>query len=161
MSRENVKKLNKSLAYHILPNKLIIKDSGNHFYKCGLSPIRFDGQNESPYHRYYRLVILVTYIIYITNGVISLIFAAYGDINYRIISIIIGDVFYNIPSIRVHWNVMVLHFAALGIITQIIHHNMDVNATSWFRIFNMMSGKIKPIDIGLTDEKIIMKIIKR
>jgi hypothetical protein len=70
-----------------------------------------------------------------------------------------GDWAYNHPEVKYHLNVSVLLFSIFSILSTILHKTDD--NISWLKPFEMMSGLVTPVIIGLTDSQDVEKLLDR
>jgi hypothetical protein len=141
----------------VLPQSYIIPESGQHFYKIGLTHFKVGNtEKESKQHLCYRFFVV---IIYVRFFIYSLIALSVPNDKYRDVFIYNGDWAYNYPEVRYHLNISVLFCSIIAILSTILHVT-NVNI-SWFKPFEMMSGLVTPASIGLTDSEDVEKLLKR
>lgn len=142
----------------------IIKDVDVFIHKLGL----IKQQNETRIDRLFRYLIILTSILYGIRSTIALMIYRFksGQLNqYERIFIWLGDYSYQIPKIRFHVHVIIIVFIIQTSSIQILHNKLLANRNyvsfKWLKPFEMLAGKLKPSQIGLTKCDDLNHFIKR
>jgi len=138
----------------ILPENIIIKSSGTHLYKTGLSPFKNGSIVRNRFHN--PLVFsLINFMLFFK----CLLSIKLTEDKYQVI---IGDVFYFV-DMKIHGNIFLASVAFLSLISQFIHYHNYKNKInpSFLKPFDMMSGLVSPKSIGLTNKEDIYKLLDR
>jgi hypothetical protein len=146
-------------VYKILSDDYVIENSGQHLYLIGLSPINvinYDGEPIS--HKKYRYYIIIVYLVFIIKSAMIILSSDLRD--SELFAILIGDFTFYAPSIRIHFAVMYLVFCLISLIPQFLF-NVDESRQSWLRPFSMMHGSLTPAQVGITNERVVLKLLQR
>ena len=140
----------------LLPKHLRIPNSGHHFYKFGFSPHRNGCPDRSPL--YHPLLVFIIPSILTARFVYSVVTP---DHSFRF-HLWIGDFGY-FMNLKFHLNLTAALVYWMAVLSQIIHFYdyMCGRQQSYMKVFNMISGRITPQSIGLSDEKLIRDILKK
>ena len=142
-----------------LSNDLIIKSVENYLFRTGLCI-----ETNNKYSVQKRSLINKPIVLFI----ISLIFFIKHNINCLInkrityLSIILGD-FGNFIGLKIEFTIVCDLMLILCIGSQIIYYYNYKNGIkpTFLRVFEMMSGLVSPKSIGLSDEKEILKLLRK
>ena len=84
---------------------------------------------------------------------------------YKMLLTFINDFTYFMPKIRIHANLVLLFGLVNASIQQFVHYKLlysnDGLQFNWMKLFQMLSGKVKPSEIGLTNWDDVMMLVKR
>jgi hypothetical protein len=140
----------------ILSKDLIIPSAGTHLYSFGLS--LFEMGSKPRLNIYDPRLILIVNTIYVSRLIVSLL----TDEENSYVFAMIGDYSYY-HKMRIHFNIAMLFYTILGIISQLINfwYYNNNKRLSFLKPFDMMSGLVSPKSIGLTIESNIKELIKR
>jgi hypothetical protein len=145
-----------------LPEAYLIKNCGDYLFHIYLTPktISFDENTpkESKYHRRLRYFIMFTYVVLIIRS-ITIIASINQSHDTKFFAILIGDFTYWIPSVRIHFNVMLLLFSTICLIAQILLRKSSYS--SWLDPFVMMSGRLTPRQLGFGNQDTLIKFLKK
>lgn len=135
-----------------------------------LTKIGFIKQTNNPESRLFRLF---RYIVMIVPFIVSVkyffvIFIYYYKSNqihhYKMLLLSINNFTFFMPKIRIHANLIILVGSINVSILQFTHYKLYSNGGQqfrWTKLFEMLSGKIKPSQIGLTHGDDVMVLVKR
>jgi hypothetical protein len=143
---------------HPLPENMIIKSSGSHLYRFGISNqgVRHYDETDSRFNP--KFVFAINLVMCI-KSVISLY---YNDEENEKLFIYVLDFSFFIPGIRIHFNVLAMMLSLLTMLSQILHwYVCSSGKNSWLTPFAMMSGLITPSSIGIINENDVKKLLKR
>lgn len=152
------------LLNKVLPENFQIKDVDVYIYKLGL----IKKQHESKKYKLFRYLVLFTAILNAIKSVISILiyhFKVDQIHQYERLFIWIGDYTFYIPKVRYHINAVVIVIIIQTTAIQILHNKLICNRNyaifNWIKPFEMLSGKIKPSEIGFTNHDDVREFVKR
>ena len=140
-----------------LDEKYQVKSAGSHFYKIGLSLIKFaENDQRIQYHSIYSNLIWISIII-IRCTVSMLIPVQSGDA----IRVYLGDFAYFLNSVY-HLNPcnILMFFTSIdSMIINVLDYNRGKRQT-FLQPFGLLSGRCSPLSVGLDNEQDIIKMAK-
>ena len=139
-----------------LPPELIVQSVDDILYRIGLS---FDSIRDRPKRKLidHPLIAFIVVLIFMAERLITLIVSEENEQILRIL----GDVGHFI-GFRFNLGTVFVIFSVLPLSSQIfyyINHRNGIKPT-FLRVFQMMAGSVRPISLGLTEEKEIKKLLK-
>ena len=139
----------------VLPNHLVIPSSGTHLYRYGISWFRFININRHFIHNPYFIFSVV--FIYIIRCIIAIKLTSSDDRIY----IIIGDWGYFIGT-KYHINILLIICGYYVISSQFVHFYDYITGVKplYLSAFEMMSGLVSPISVGLNSHNDVKKLLK-
>ena len=138
-----------------LPQHLVIPSAGTHLYRYGISWFRFNQINRHFIHN--PVFILIFAIIYNIRNFIAIKMTSSDDRIY----LLLGDFGYFIGA-KYHINILLMIcFGYYFIFTQFVHY-FDDNSVKplYLSPFEMMSGLVSPISVGLNSHNDVKKLLK-
>jgi len=139
-----------------LPSELVIDSVDNHLYRIGLC---LTTQHTIKRRKFIYKPIIVFTILF-TQLIKNIIDLFVRDRNWSIYS---GLLFLRLMNMNFHFNILMIIFIGFSISSQIIwfyNYKNDIKPT-FLKVFQMMSGFITPVSIGLTNHKQIIALTKR
>jgi len=144
-----------------LPQSLAIKSVDNELYRIGCLCRPIDQTNDynrgKGRHRIHHPILVNTIlIIQMIKSIVSLVT---NDIQ---LSIYLGD-WPKLMDVDVNSHIALIFYTAFNISIHVIHAYNHIRGVdpSFLRVFQMMSGSLTPIEIGVTDERVIKGLIRR
>ena len=139
----------------VLPPHLAIPSLDNHLYRIGICPTSYGHNTERRFYNNPAFIAIIQ-MTHLIKCVVNLI------LSDPIIFIINGD-FARMLGIRVYYNIVRILFAILNLNSMIIWHYNKLNKVypTFLNLFQMLSGSVKPISVGLTDIKEIRILIRK
>lgn len=149
----------------VLQSEFVVKDVDHFIYKLGL--IR--QQNESKKYRlfrYFNTILGLIILVKFWTSISIFILKCHQIDEYKQIIVYLGDLTFYVPKIRIHFNLLLSMFFSQEILFQFYHNklllsNGKFNQFKWMKLFEMLSGKIKPSKVGFTHWNDVMLLIKR
>ena len=142
-----------------LPESVAIKSVDNELYRIGCLCRSIDQKND--YNRdndrhliHHPIIIITIMVIELAKSIISL---NSNDVN---LAIYLGD-WPKLMGIGFNSHITIIFTALFSISINLIHGYNHIRGVdpSFLRVFQMMSGSLTPIEIGVTDERLITLII--
>ena len=152
----NIKTMAKINSNELLPQELVIDSVDNHLYRIGLC-LQNNNTNKKRNFIYKPIVVLIVILFHFIKFIINMF------ITQRKWFIYLGVLYTRISNMKVHFNVfslLVLCFLICIIIIWFHNYKNDIKPT-FLKVFQMMSGFITPVSIGLTNHNQIIDLIKR
>ena len=126
-------------------------------------------QNESRNYRLFRYFVMsiaVLFLLRSTSALIIYIFKSNQVNRFERFLVWIGDYTYYIPKLRFHANIVFNIFIVQILLTQFLHNkllfsNGKYRKFHWFKLFDMLSGKIKPSKLGFNHWDDVILFTKR
>ena len=139
-----------------IPQSWRIPSSGYYFYRFGFSQYR-NVCTDRP-KLYHPLLVFILPFIYTLRCIYSTVTPPKPPDFH----LLIGD-WGHFIDMQFHMNLTLMFGISIGFLSKISHYYEYVccRGQPYMNIFNMMSGKITPHSIGLTNAKIIKAILKR
>ena len=144
-----------------LPQSLAIKSVDNELYRIGCLCRPIDQTNDynrgKGRHRIHHPILVNTIlVIQVLKSIISL------ESDDKKLAIYLGD-FSKLMDIAVNTHIAFILFTAFNLSIHVIHAYNHIRGVdpSFLRVFQMMSGSLTPIEIGVTDERVIKGLIRR
>ena len=144
-----------------LPQSLAIKSVDNELYRIGCLCRPIDQTNDynrgKGRHRIHHPILVNTILIIETiKSIVSLLS---NDIS---LAIYLGD-WPKLMGVDLNSHIAIIFFSAFNISIHVIHAYNHIRGVdpSFLRVFQMMSGSLTPIEIGVTDERVIKGLIRR
>ena len=139
-----------------LPENWVISSSGQHFYRFGFSQYRNGCTDRSKL--YHPLLVFIVQLLYM----LRCLYSALTPPKTKYFHLLIGD-WCHFMDMRFHMNLAIFFCLGMGQLSQIIHYYEYIRdrGQPYMNVFNMMSGQITPQSIGITDEKIIIDILRK
>lgn len=148
----------------VLKGENVMNDVDVFIYKLGL----IKRQNESRKYRWIRYFFTSTAILFLIRSVVSMMIYHYKSNEIQKFEryfVWFGDFTYFIPKIRFHLNLTYFLFIIQTTSVQILHNVLiwDQNNQSfyWLKPFEMLAGKLKPSEIGFTNQDDLRVFIRR
>jgi len=141
---------------YLLPENIVIKSAGTHFYRIGLSLFPNGSKKRSKIHN--PLFIFVIQLLVTIRYIIGLLTSNEN----RTFLLLSGNVFHFL-NMRIHGNIAATFVNSIVIISELYHYKNYKNGIkpSYLKPFEMMSGLVSPQSIGLTNKQIIYEFMKR
>jgi len=145
-------------AEHILPQNMILKSAGSHFYRIGLSLFPFGSEKRKRLFNPYFITIIISFSL--LKSMLSLLIPE--DDNYYKYRILFGDWVYFMKA-RLHITITQIIYGLIALISQLLNYWYYKNniSPSYLKPFEMMSGLVSPQSIGLSNREDIEKLLKR
>ena len=139
----------------LLPQEITIKSNGNHLYRIGLS-LFANGLTKKD--RFIHPALLAVNLLYL---IIRCIVVILIPEEYEYLLPLIGDV-HNPLNLKIHGSLAVLTFGTFALLSQLLHYYEYKNnlKPTYLKVFDMISSKVSPISVGLTNEADIHQMIK-
>ena len=142
----------------VLPENLIIKSVDNHLYRIGINHVNNSEVNDRNIIHNPILIAIVCWIQVFKN-ILHLTYSGFSDYN---MFLYLGD-WPRLMGMRYHFNAASLLVAILAISSHIIwfiNYRNGIKPT-FLHVFQMMSGKVSPKSIGLTNQSDIIFLLKQ
>jgi hypothetical protein len=145
-------------AEHILPQNMILKSAGSHFYRIGLSLFPFGSEKRKKLFNPYFITIIISFSL--LKSMLSLLIPE--DDNYYKYHILFGDWVYFMKA-RLHITITQIIYGLIALISQLLNYWYYKNniSPSYLKSFEMMSGLVSPQSIGLSNREDIEKLLNR
>ena len=144
-----------------LPQSLAIKSVDNELYRIGCLCRPIDQTNDynrgKGRHRIHHPILVNTILtIQMIKSIVSL------PSNDKQLGIYLGD-WPMLMGVGFNTHITIILFTAFNISIHVIHAYNHIRGVdpSFLRVFQMMSGSLTPIEIGVTDERVIKELIRR
>ena len=139
----------------LLPQEITIKSNGNHLYRIGLS-LFANGLTKKD-----RIIHPILLFIILSSVIIKCIVVILIPEEYEYLMTLIGDIFTQI-NLKIHGNMGTITFVTFAFLSQLLHYYEYKNnlKPTYLKVFDMISGKLSPLSIGLTNEADIHQMIK-
>jgi hypothetical protein len=148
-----------------ISSQLIIKDAIDKLYYLAHSGSRKEAVLEPKWHKCLRYMIGVFYLILIfKTAFFLLLYLTLTDheiIQNERIFVYLGDYAYQIPAIRIHWNIFLIQPFLMSFHLYFMHIREDHVGSNWIKLLDCMAGFVKPMDIHLSHERDVKRILKR
>ena len=126
-------------------------------------------QNETKKFRLFRYFVIIAPFILSTKCLIAILIYYYksNEIDkFERLLISLNDICYYIPKVRIHGNFLqiVWSFGQVSVVQFTYYyllHSNDGQPFHWMKLFKMLSGKIRPSEVGLTHWDDVMMLVKR
>ena len=141
----------------LLPSELCIRSAGTHLYAIGLSLINdHKGVTRNRFHS--PILILLIQLFFICRSIVVMVLPEKKLYFYRYL----GDFGY-VFGTRLHFNLTVCFSIGLTIASQLLNFYILRKGVCrrYMRVFQMMSGSVKPQNIGLENKHSVSVLIKR
>ena len=141
----------------LLPSNLVVKNADKHLYRNGLSFTAISDEKR----RNVLFKPLVIFTVLVINLIKYIILTQITDDN-SYLYFILGD-FDHFLGISNLINIILVICDLITICTQLVYFYgyKSGKEPTFLRLFQMLSGTITPRDVGLTDEKTVMALIRR
>ncbi len=145
-------------AERILPQNMILKSAGSHFYRIGLSLFPFGSEKRKKLYNPYFITIIISFSL--LKSMLSLLIPE--DDNYNKYHLLFGDWVYFMKA-RLHLTITQIVYGLIALISQLLNYWYYKNniSPSYLKPFEMMSGLVSPQSIGLSNREGIEKLLKR
>ena len=148
----------------VLAKENQINDVDVYLYKVGF----IKKHNESRLFRCFRYFVMIAPVIMNVKCICSILifyFKSNQIDQYKMLLLSLNDFTYYMPKIRFHLNLLYLvSFGNTSLLQfwhyKLLHSNGGLKFY-WMKVFEMLSGKIKPSEIGLTHWDDVMVLMKR
>jgi len=139
-----------------LPSELVIDSVDNHLYRIGLC-LTTQHTIKRRKFIYKPIIIFIVLWIHIIKSISDILI----EDNHW--AVYLGTHYTRLLDIKIHFNIAFIFFIGISISSQIIWFNNYKNniKPKFLKVFQMMSGFITPVSIGLTNHKQIIELIKR
>ena len=139
-----------------LPEALVIKSKGNHLYKIGLS--LFSNEMFVKDRILNPIFVFINVILLIIRSIVVILIPQ----EYEHLMPFIGDIFIGM-KVKIPGNLIMITVGSFAIFSQLLHYyeyKKNLKPT-YLKVFDVISGKIPPISIGLTNEFHIHLMVRR
>ena len=154
------------MIHKVLSKENRTEEVDEYFFKIGYLKLKI--QNESKKFRLFRYLVAIIPLIVATKFLTSILIYYYKSNQidqYRMLLISINDFTYFMPKIRIHANLVLLFGLVNASIQQFVHYKLLYSnggqQFNWMKLFQMLSGKVKPSEIGLIHWDDVMVLVKR
>ena len=140
----------------VLPPELRIPYSGQHFYRYGFSLYRNGSTSRSPL--YHPLLVFIGPSLMTTKFMYLYMTPDHSSHFHRVM----GDFGY-FMNLKKFMNISLVLVYLMAILSQIVHfyeYKRNTKST-YMRVFDMMCGTVTPQSIGLYDQNIIERLLRR
>src|SRR5882724_10910013 len=139
-----------------LPSELVIDSVDNHLYRIGLC-LTTQHTIKRRKFIYKPVIVFISLIINLIKCIADVL------IDDNKWAVYLGTLYTRLLDIRLHFNIGFILFLSISISSQIIwfyNYKNDIKPT-FLKVFQMMSGFITPVSIGLTNRDQILALIRR
>jgi hypothetical protein len=145
--------------------RFVIEDAVDIMYRIGLSPYKKGSQCESLRHKIYRYSNGIALLIMALKSLIFLVLYLTLDEeeikSHERIFIVLCDVAYFIPEVRIHWNMTVIIVCIPSFVPYILHMVNKNKTGNWLDLLDCLTGDMEPAKIGIFNRIDMIKLMKR
>lgn len=161
MITDKLKMMNK-----VLSKENTTEEVDGYFFKIGYLKLQIP--NESRKLSLFRCLVTIIPLIVTTKFLTSILIYYYKSDQigqYKMLLTSINDFTYFMPKIRIHANLVLLFGLINASIQQFVMNKLLYSNGGhefyWMKLFQMLSGKVKPLEIGLIHWGDVMVLVKR
>lgn len=148
----------------LLTEEKRINGVDSYFYNIGL----IKRQKEKRSKSWFRYFVIIAPVIFSVKCLYSILIYYYKSDQidqYKMLLISIHDFTYIMPKIRFHANmafiISMFKITTLQIVHHFLLHSNDGQKFRWMKLFEMLSGKVEPSEMGISDYHDLMLFVKR
>ena len=136
----------------LLPRKYLIENADGYLYNFGLIKKQHESKRYTLY-RYFMTALGVLLLLKFATSIFIFNFKANEMEKYENLIIYLGDFTLYTSKIRIHFNMIFVAFITQSLLIQFSHNkllfsNGKFNQFRWMKLFEMLAGKVKPLQVG-------------